>query len=350
MHNTRDVAGGFAKEAIWPFTPFHSEQVAHAHGAAQKKMLCMALASLGIGAAARGAQGMHNLFKRTTDDEEEKDKIRSYSPRPVEMEVPVAKAAAEKRAIRISGETTPRTDSETRPYGIAPTWLPNIPMDDDDLKSQQQGTKQAQATEKKGFVDVLGYLRDAFTGKHATKPSEIPYYWVGMPTLGAAGLYGGYKGLDFLLDRMRREGQKEELEEAREKFRGALRGSARQPKVAGDAGNDLGDALDRLFDQYTKRASSLEKQGNISGTAAGLYSLYAVLSSLLSGSYIYEQSKKRSKSELLEHAQKRRLRQRYQVRPPEIMATPLELSPSKKKKKEEEETPQVTDVPEPVEM
>lgn len=333
MVNTRLVASRFAKKA--------DAVTDAAHAQAKWNMVRMALAALGIGAGARGAQGMYNLWKKTEDDDKDKEKSPgfAYTPQPIEVGVPVPKFGTDKNAIRISGETTPRTDTEAKPYGIAPPWLPNIPIEDDDLKAQQQGTKEA--------FDLGGWLSDVFAGKGATKPTEIPYYWAGMPALGMAGLYGGYKGMDYLLDRQRQEGQEEELEAAKEEFRRALRSRARAHKAASDGDTDLGVQLDRLYDQLMKRGEHIEKRA-LAGQAAGAYVLYAALSSLLTGAWMHEQTRKRSRQALLEAAQKHRLRQRFERRPPEILATPYELAPSKSKKKKKEE-PQLMDVPEPIE-
>jgi hypothetical protein len=299
------VASRFVKQGIWPFNPSGEDVAEAAHAKAQRDMLYMALASLGAGAGFRGLQGMHNLIKRTggdDEDEKKKDKVTAYAPRPVETTIPVAKF----------------------------------------------GSDEAPASHiKQALFGVGDYIANLFSGKHATKPSDIPYYWVGMPTLGVGGLYGGYKGVDYLLDRQRREEQEEELESAREEFRRALQSRARAPKTASDAETDLGFQLDRLYDHIEKHAAFREKQA-VMGQMAGAYSLYAVLSSLLTGVWMHEMTKKRGRRALLEHAQKKRLRQQFSVRPPEILAVPHEVG-SAKKKKEKKDTPQLSDVPEPVE-
>jgi len=235
---------------------------------------------------------------------------------------------------------TPHLDAKGIPMGV-----------DTPFKAPSFDTagKEVTGTDKTAF-DPLGWLSKVLMGEKATKKTGIPAWWVGMPTLGLGGLYGGYKGMDYLLDRRRREDQDTDLEDARDEFRRALRGQAAVPKIASDGETDMCVQLDRLYDQIVKRADDMEKTGvleNETGAALGGYGIYAALASLLTGTWMYNMTKKRSRANLLLDAQRKRLRQRYQTRPPEIMALPSLISARKPKKKKD--VPQLTGTPEPVE-
>ena len=117
------------------------------------------------------------------------------------------------------------------------------------------------------------------------------------------------------------------MEKAREQFRTALR----PVKQA----SELGAQLDALYDALQeKRASAAGRFGR---KALAGYTVYGGLSSLLAGMWMYERARKRQRRVLLEAAKDRRLRQRFQQRPPHIMAIPRE--------EEEEELTQMPDVP-----
>jgi hypothetical protein len=73
----------------------------------------------------------------------------------------------------------------------------------------------------------------------------------------------------------------------------------------------------------TKAALDL---GNLGGQAAGLYGSYAAMSGLLTGALVYDKMRKRSQREILQKALLRRAQRRMQTEPPEIYAVPEPVS------------------------
>ena len=69
----------------------------------------------------------------------------------------------------------------------------------------------------------------------------------------------------------------------------------------------------------TKEADGL---GQLLGQGLGLYGAFAVPTTILTGYAAYQAAKARSNSDLLAKAIKQRERERFQRRPPEIVAVP----------------------------
>lgn len=170
-------------------------------------------------------------------------------------------------------------------------------------------------------------------GDAATTKSGIPWYGPAMLLGGLAGLAGGWKGMDTVIDQRRRREQEEELDAARQEFHDALLGQYAKPG-AKQAGDDtmvkVGRVLDTLFDKLagavTSDAPVPEKRaldlGNLAGQAAGGYGMYAGLSGLLTGAMIYDKMQKRSRRAILEKALQRRQRRRFMQQPTELYAQP----------------------------
>lgn len=154
-------------------------------------------------------------------------------------------------------------------------------------------------------------------GDYAKDISGIP--WVMPATLlgGLGSLYGGWKGMDYILDNQRKKKLDEEVARAKGEFEAAL--TAQYDKQ----GSDLGRDLDALYDDVM----SLTKQGidwsHHAGQMAGAYGTYAGLSGLIAGLMAYQAANKRSRQALLQKAQQRRARRQQQQRPPVIFATPV---------------------------
>lgn len=228
----------------------------------------LALATLGVGAAGRGAVGLYNMFKRNT------------------------------RKRRPTGGP-----SLSLPYPVA--------------------LKEA------GIADFLG-------GANATTKAGIPWYGPAMMTAGIAGLAGGWKGVDHLLNKQRKRERDKELDTARQEFHDALISQYDRPlagagptKAAAEqtAMEKVGADLDAIYDVFEKAATTL---GDVAGQGAGMYGMYAGLTGLMAGALVYDKSRKRQRRAILEKAMQRRDRRKFNVSPPEIQAVPEPFHPAPK--------------------
>lgn len=155
----------------------------------------------------------------------------------------------------------------------------------------------------------------------ATSPVGLSYYIPGMLLGGAVAGYGGWKGVDALLDRQRRKQTDEDLDSAKQEYEQALLGSY---KKATDS------ALDQAFVPYTK-AAGIGKvlddtvsavAPNAPGIASGLGTTYALATAPLGFLMVHNMMKKNSKRALLQKAMQERARRQALTQPPEIYAVP----------------------------
>ena len=155
----------------------------------------------------------------------------------------------------------------------------------------------------------------------ATSPIGLSYYIPGMLLGGAVTGYGGWKGVDALLDRQRRKQTDEELDSAKQEYEQALLGAY---KKATD------NALDQAFSGYVKSAgpgqiiedvvSSVAP--NAPGLAKGVGLTYGLATAPLGFMMVHNMLKKNSKRALLQKAMKERARRQALSQPPEIYAVP----------------------------
>ena len=145
-------------------------------------------------------------------------------------------------------------------------------------------------------------------------------YGTAVTAAGMGGAYGGWKGIDAILDRRRKGEDDDEVEEAREEFNKALLDTTRKPKMAADAspGEKLGAALDELYDVWEKRADLKDWLAQL----AGGYGMYAVGTGSIAGMLTYDHFNKQSKRKALEAAMALRQKRDYLAHPSQIMAVP----------------------------
>lgn len=268
---------------------------------AQQDIRNLLIAGLGVGAAGRGLMGLYNMTRRSL-----RPAPAAPSPGMLTVRIPTRpeEEEEEKKLAHDGFATDPPTssDTEARPYAIGPPWLANIPIsDEEEVDSHLNGTKMA--------VDKPGI----FSPESAETRKGIWWYPVGSVLGAGAGLYGGWKLVDSVLDYRRRKQQEAEMEKAREQFRSALRPTKQA--------SELGRQLDDLYDALQEKQAGF---GEFARQGAGAYGVYAGLSALLSGMWMYDRARKRQRRALLEAAKAKRLRQRFQQRPPQIMAIPAE--------------------------
>lgn len=178
-------------------------------------------------------------------------------------------------------------------------------------------------------------------GDAATTKSGIPWYGPAMMLGGLGGLALGWKGMDSLIDKQRKQSMEDELDSARSEFHDALLGQYDKPvslhpelikkKASDDTMVKVGEALDSLYDKFVAEMHKTETQpmskhaldlSNLAGQAAGGYGMYAGLSGLLTGALVYDKMSKRSRRSVLESALKKRQRRRFMQQPTEIYAQP----------------------------
>lgn len=156
---------------------------------------------------------------------------------------------------------------------------------------------------------------------NATSPVGLSYYVPGMLLGGAVAGYGGWKGVDALLDRQRRKQTDEELDSAKQEYEQALMGAY---KKATDS------ALDQAFSGYVKSAGPIKLLDdavstvapNAPGMATGLGLTYGLATAPLGFMMVHNMLKKNSKRALLQKAMQERARRQALTQPPEIYAVP----------------------------
>lgn len=233
------------------------QQTDWANSEALRKVLGVSLASLGVGAAGRGALGLYNLWRRNVSEPEE----------------------------------TRAPEETSLPY---PT---------------------------RGVPKLAAWsLKDFFGGDFASQPSQVPWMGSAMLLGGLGSMAAGWKGMDAVLDARRRKELDAEQADAEQEFRDAMLSQYPQ-KQAGDhgLGRDLDRAFDGLekaaegwLDQAATEASPM------AGQAANLYSMYAVPAALVAGYAAFKASRGRRQRALIEQAVKNRRKRMADSRPSDL--------------------------------
>lgn len=142
---------------------------------------------------------------------------------------------------------------------------------------------------------------------------------------GAGGLYGGWKLVDWLMDKRRKAQQSSALERARGDYEKALQEQYASAMAAKNASND-GPSLDAVYDHLTDAAAMqahLEKVAvnpasvvrDVGHYGAGAYLTALMALTGLSGIGTYNWSKSNSRAKALEKALKRRRQARSAPQP-----------------------------------
>lgn len=158
------------------------------------------------------------------------------------------------------------------------------------------------------------------------RPTQKGGLWWYMPSmLGAAGagVVGGWKLIDTILDRRRRKEIEDEVDESQRSFRSAL---TSQYKEGSDS--ELGGALDELYAKLQKSADlnpATWFSPDTKGKAMGAYATYAIPSALLGYMVVKGLADKGSRAKILEKAQRRRALKQQRSRPAELYAVPTPI-------------------------
>lgn len=149
----------------------------------------------------------------------------------------------------------------------------------------------------------------------ATTPMDTWWFPPAMVGTGVAAGLGGYKLLDYILDKRRKSQLKTELDQSRSEFNEAMLDQYNgMPKTAAER---AGQELNKLYEIV---APELEKRGT---NLLGLYLAAYGLPTLAAGGYLgYQAARSRSQKAVLEAAARKRQTERYQNTPAEIFAVP----------------------------
>jgi len=152
---------------------------------------------------------------------------------------------------------------------------------------------------------------------------------------GLAGVYGGWKGVDSVLDKRRKSDSQAKLDAAKADFQKALLESYDGPvnfKVAGDdQWAKIGQDLVRLHAELDKLAGlsdylpSADTMGGVAGSYGGYYALPAAL---IAGYAAYGSGKRGQRRVALQKAIENRKRERERQQPSQIFATPVPVTQS----------------------
>lgn len=177
--------------------------------------------------------------------------------------------------------------------------------------------------------------------------SSLPTGWEGVgygaKAVGALGLgaYGGWKGMDYLLNQHQQAQGDAELNQAKQEYEDALRDSyvgARKTTAGLQAGVDtiksagaqLGEALDTCYDQLEKQGDGIwDTLGKIKEYGAQVahdipagYGAYAAMTAAPAAMWAYGAVDRSGRWAALEKAIQIRNRQQYTASPPQIYAIP----------------------------
>jgi hypothetical protein len=169
----------------------------------------------------------------------------------------------------------------------------------------------------------MPYLAEEEDEEEVSKYAEAPWWQIpAVAGAGAAGLYGGYKGMDMLLDNQRTKGHEDELEKAKKEFYQAM--LERSQKQGSDDSQSLGGTLDRLFDAVQEKQSFAGLPSW--NEAKGGYATYVGASALISGLMMHDMMQKKTRRSLMEKAKQERERKRFERTPPSVRLEPSAIA------------------------
>ncbi len=155
----------------------------------------------------------------------------------------------------------------------------------------------------------------------ATSRYGLNYFMPSMLLGAPLAAYGGWKGVDAILNSQRRKEKEKELEQAKQEYEQALLGAYKK-------GTD--EALDSAFSGLEKDASPLDwvqnkinqVAPNLAGASQGALLTAGLVSAPLGYMIVNNAMKKNSRRAILEKALAERARRQALSQPPEIYAVP----------------------------
>lgn len=146
-------------------------------------------------------------------------------------------------------------------------------------------------------------------------PGYLPSLLLGTPLAFA----GGWKGMDMLFNKQRKDRNKRKVDKAKEEYDAAVLDSYKE-------GSDNAlptEKLDTAFDGLEK--SAILGLENVPGGLKGLYATYAALAGPAAYMYVNDRMKKNSQRAIIEKAMKERARRSAQQQPLELYARPKKV-------------------------
>lgn len=156
----------------------------------------------------------------------------------------------------------------------------------------------------------------------ATSPYGLSYYIPSMLVGAPLAFYGGWKGVDAILNKRRKAEADAELEDAKADYEKSLLGAYKQ-----SAAQMLDAVFEKCsFDPVSTPLNYLSDAfPNVPGAAKGLGLSYALLTAPLAYSVVDRAMRKNSKKELMRLALKERARRQAKMQPPELYAIPTPI-------------------------
>lgn len=251
-----------------PTTTFSELNAAKMRSVALKDLGKLGLIMFGLGAGARGVQGLAGLGRRNFQEREEPDLL------------------------------TRRTI--------------DIPIASPEEKEKFAYSKSAEKAWYEGITEPFGR---AFAGD-VKSPTAIPWFMPAAVFGSGAAAYGGHRLADMVMDARRKSEQKARLEEAKAEYERALLGQSK-------LGEDLNELCDAVMEKQSISISP-DTAGHIAGGGLTLAGLLALGSGLLT----YDMAKGKRPEEILRAAKARRARDRYARTPQPLFAQPVSAAPS----------------------
>lgn len=145
---------------------------------------------------------------------------------------------------------------------------------------------------------------------------------IAFPALAATalgGVYGGWKGVDSIMDSRYKSRIQEDLEGAKSTYEKALRDTLLLNKESEEGRDEISVALDALYDQFEKQAFN---GSDVAGAAGNILSTLAIASALGGAYGGYKWHKARRESTILEKAKEKRMQELQRERPIPLYAYP----------------------------
>lgn len=161
----------------------------------------------------------------------------------------------------------------------------------------------------------------------ATSMIGLDYFAPAIMLGAPLAAYGGWKGVDAILNKQREKEVESDLNRAKAEYEKALLGSYKK-------GTD--EALDLAFEAHEKTANPIMEglsglanyiSPNLSGAGLGLGAAYTLATLPLGYHIVNKVMKKNSKRALLQKAIEERARRQAKIQPPEIYAVPTPVQP-----------------------
>jgi hypothetical protein len=149
--------------------------------------------------------------------------------------------------------------------------------------------------------------------KEAMDAFDSPAALAGLLLGTPLAFYGGWKGVDSLVEQQRKAKVDDELQDAKEQYQQALLGSYKQAE-------DSKSTEDYLDECFSKKASTIGRVSNIGKGMALTYGIGAPLAAYL---YVDSKMKGASKRKILEKALRERAKRRALQQPSELYAIPV---------------------------